>query len=309
MDIFFLGTSGSIPTLKRNLPSLVIRREGELYLFDCGEATQIQIIKSGLSLAKFEAVFITHLHGDHITGLPGFLMLLTQANRTKPLYIFGPPGIEDFIQSIKRTINFYCEYEMVIEEIEQEKVILDKKEFYIETAFCDHNVLTFSYAFVEYDRPGKFYPEKAKELGICPGPNFKKLQNGETITVNGKIITPEQVVGPPRPGRKVVYATDTRPSENIVNFSKDADVLIHDGMFSAEELKDAIEKGHSTAEGAAEVAKAANVKKLFLTHISSRYFSTKLLKQEAQKVFPATKVAYDLMQISVPFSDQEGDSE
>jgi len=275
MDIFVLGTSGAIPTLKRNLPSVVLRRDGRLFMFDCGEGAQMQVIRSGLSLAKFEKIFITHMHGDHVTGLPGLLMLLTQAGRQAPLTIFGPVGIEDFIVSIRRSLNFYTEYEIVIKEIEREGIIYEEKEFWIETAKVDHKMFTLAFALIEKPRVGKFFIEKALELGLKPGVIFKKLQEGESVLLeDGRCIDPEQVVGPPRRGRKFVYATDTRPSRHVVKLAQDADLLIHDGMFADSEVEDAIAKGHSTARQAAEVAKLANVRQLLLTHISSRYAHT-----------------------------------
>lgn len=306
MEIFILGSSGSIPTLKRNLPSLVLRRDGKLYMFDCGEGTQMQIIKSGLSLAKFEFVFISHLHGDHVTGLPGFLMLLTQASRQLPLTIFGPAGLKDYLESIQRTLNFYSEYQIIIKEITSEGIIYQEKEFYIETVRADHNVFTLAYAFVENPRPGRFYPEKALLWGLKPGPIYKKLQEGESVLLeNGQEIKPEMVIGFPRAGRKFVYATDTRPSRKIVYLAQAADLLVHDGMFADEETEDAAAKGHSTVAQAAEIACAAEVKKLVVSHISSRYTQNQILKDQARKIFPETYVAYDLMTIEVPFQEED----
>ncbi len=305
MEVFILGSSGSIPTLKRNLPSLVLRRDGKLYMFDCGEGTQIQIIKSGLSLAKFEAVFISHLHGDHVTGLPGLLMLLTQASRQDPLTIFGPAGLRDYLESIQRTLNFYSEYEIIINEITAEGIIYQEKEFYVETARADHNVFTLAYALVENPRPGRFYPDKALEYGLKPGPIYKKLQEGEAVTLeNGRVIRPDMVIGPPRPGRKFVYATDTRPSRKIARLAYQADLLVHDGMFAEEEVQDAAAKGHSTVIQAAEIARTAQVKKLIVSHISSRYTQNQILKEQARTVFPDTSVAYDLMNYEIPFQEE-----
>ena len=303
VKVIMLGTSGAIPTLKRNLPALAMQREGDIFLFDCGEGTQMQIMKAKLSPGKIEKVFISHLHGDHVVGLPGLLMSLGQASRQRPLFIYGPRGIKDYVLANRKHLNFHCQYEIVLKEVEEGR-IWEEEEYRFEAVALDHNHLTLGYALIERERPGKFLVEKAKALGVKEGPLFGKLQRGAEVKLkNGKIVHPQDVLEKPRPGRKVIYAADTRPCRGVAELSREADVLIHDGMFSQDEEKEARERGHSTVTQVARMAKEVRVKKLILTHISSRYPDDKLLLKEAREIFPPTIIARDLMEVEVLLPD------
>ena len=303
MKLVFLGTGGSIPTTERNLPALAIARGRELLLFDCAESTQRQMAKAGLSPMRVSAIFITHFHGDHFLGLAGLVQTMSLLNRSERLEVYGPEGARDLIENFLHVPIYTLTFDVEIKEIKANSEL--KREGYtIKTCALNHSVPGLAYAMIEDRRPGKFYPEKAISLGIKPGPNFSKLQRGESVkTLNGSIVTPDLVMGKPRPGRKIVYATDTRPSEGIVELARDADVLIHDCTFSDDLADRARENGHSTASEAAEVAKKANVGQLFLTHISPRYSSDEELTSQAKKIFPNVVVARDLMEIEIKLKE------
>ena len=305
MKIVTLGTSGAIPTLKRNLPAVAVQRKGDIFLFDCGEGTQTQMMKAKLSLCKVEKIFISHLHGDHVVGLPGLLMSLGQTSRQRPIFIYGPMEIKDYVLANKKHLNFYCEYEIVLKEV-SEGIISEEGEYWFEAVALDHNHLTLGYALIERERPGRFLVEKARALGVEEGPLFGKLQRGEDVKLeNGKVVHPQDVLGKLRRGRKIIYAADTRPCRKIAELSREADVLIHDGMFSKSEEKEARERGHSTVAQVARMAKEVRVNRLVLTHISSRYPDDKLLLEEARGIFPPTIIARDLMEIEVPLPRSE----
>ena len=300
MRVITLGTSGAIPTLKRTLPAVAVQREGEIFLFDCGEGTQMQMMKAKLSLCKVEKIFISHLHGDHVVGLPGLLMSLGQTSRHQPIFIYGPAGIKDYVLANRKYLNFYCEYEIVLEEIEEGR-ISEEEKYRFEAVSLDHNHYTLGYALIEKERPGTFMVEKAHALGVKKGPLFGKLQRGEDIKLeNGKTVHPRDVLGKARKGRKIVYATDTRPCRKVAELSRKADVLIHDGMFSQNEEKEAGERGHSTVTQVARMAKEVGVNRLILSHISARYPDDTPLLEEARAIFPSTVIARDLMEIDVP---------
>ena len=300
MKIVILGAGGTIPTLFRNLPAVALQRKGEVFLFDCGEATQIQFSRSSLSLGKLSYIFISHLHGDHLTGLPGLLMTLSQLSRSSPLHIFGPPGIGEYVGAIKKYLGFNPPYDLIVKEIEG-GTILRGEGYWVESAPSDHRVFNLAYALEEEKRPGRFFLDKAIKLGVPEGPLFRRLQLGEDIILNnGRMIRSQEVIADPRMGRKIVYAIDTRPCEAVVKLSLRADLLVHDGMFGDDLRGEAKKKGHSTVIQAAEVAKKAKAKRLILSHISARYGSTKDLEKEAASIFPGAVVAKDLMEIEIP---------
>ncbi|MHA1425525.1 MAG: ribonuclease Z [Candidatus Helarchaeota archaeon] len=298
MYIIFLGTAGTIPTRYRNLPGMIINRRGKIFLFDAGEATQIQFIKASISMHKISAIFVSHLHGDHIGGIPGILQSLSLQKRVNGMRIFGPKNLKTYISAILETMNFELTFPIELFEVSA-GIIHDEDDFYVKCCQADHKIETLAYGFFEKPRTGKFDPEKAEKLGI-PKQFWKILQGGKEIILNNRVIHPNEVLGPERPGRKVVYAVDTRPCEEVLKLAKKVDILIHDGMFLNSLLDKAIEGGHSTALEAAKLAKKAEVKKLVLTHISSRYPNTDELLYEAKKIFFNTEIAYDFFAIELP---------
>jgi len=302
MKIIFLGTGAASPNLKRNLSSVFMHWEGESFLFDCGEACQIQLRYAGIKPGKFRQIFISHLHGDHILGLMGLLMTLELSGRELPLVITGPPGLREFIEVNRRLLHTRFSFPLEIYEIDKETVF-KQEQFTIWAMPLKHRIFTLGYAFLEKDKPGKFNLEKARSLGIPEGPLYGKLQRGENITLpSGEIIYSSQIVGPPVKGRKLVYCVDTRPCNEALTLAQYADILIYDGTFLPKHLNKAQKSGHSTVEEAATLAREAKVRRLILTHISSRNQSLKEILQPAQAIFPNTTVAEDLMVIEVPLN-------
>jgi len=301
MRIIFLGTAGSIPTPKRSLPAILIQRKGEQIMFDCGEAVQRQMIKARAGFHKKMKVFITHMHGDHVLGLPGLLQTMSLLDRGKKLDIYGPQGIKRFLEDIRETVQFVLTFPVEIHEILETGTVCEEEEYIVEAVWANHVIPNVAYALVEKPRPGRFYPEKAKVLGVPEGPLWSKLQHGHKVKLSdGRIIKPEDVTGPVRTGRKIVYTGDTRPFRGFVKFAANADLLIHDATLNDELSERAEEDGHSTPAQAAINAKRAKVKRLVLTHISARYEDTNPLLKKARKIFKNTEVAEDFMQIEIP---------
>ena len=304
LNVIFLGTAGSVPTPKRSLPAILIQRKGEQIMFDCGEGVQRQMIKAKAGFHKKMKIFITHMHGDHVLGLPGLLQTMALLDREKKLNIYGPPGIKRFLEGIRETVQFVLTFPVEVYEIEKEGVVCEEEEYYVQAVWANHVIPSLSYALIEKPRPGKFYPEKAKALGVPEGPLWSKLQHGQKIKLfNGRIVKPEDVTGPLRPGRKIVYTGDTRPFKGFTKFAAGADLLIHDATLDNEMVERAEEDGHSTPEQAARNAKRAKVKQLILTHVSARYDDASILLEQAKKIFKNTKVAEDFMKIEIPLSD------
>jgi len=304
LQIIFLGTAGSVPTPKRSLPAIVLLRKGEQIMFDCGEGAQRQMIKAKVGFHKKMKVFISHMHGDHVLGLPGLLQTMALLDREKKLEIYGPNGIKKFLENIRETLQFVLTFPIEIHEIYEAGVACEEKEYIVQAVWANHVIPTLAYAFIEKPRPGKFYPEKARKLGVPEGPLWSRLQHGHKIKLsNGKIIKPEDVTGPLRLGRKIVYTSDTKPFKSFVKFAAGADLLIHDATLGDELAERAEEDGHSTPEQAAKNAKKANVKKLILTHISARYDDASILLEQAKKIFKNTQVAEDFMKIEIPLLD------
>jgi len=299
LSIVFLGTSGSWPTVKRNVSSIAVKRASEIILFDCGEGTQRQFQKSNLSYMQISKIFITHFHGDHFLGLPGLIQTMQLNDRDKPLHIYGPTGIVTITQQLLSLGYFRPSYEIIAHEIKDGESI-EFDDYFIRALAVRHNVPNLAYSLEENLRPGKFNKPKALKLGIPEGPLFSKLQHGETITLkNGKKITPKMVLGPPRQGRKIVISGDTRPCDEIIDFSQNADVLVHDATFDSELEDIANEYGHTTAYQAAEIAKRAEVEMLFLTHISPRYLDPLVLESDARKIFKNSFVPKDFQEIEI----------
>jgi len=300
MKITLLGTGGTIPTIRRSLPSVALQRDGDLYLFDCGEGTQVQLVRASLSSGKLFAIFLSHLHGDHVTGLPGLLMTIMHQSRENPLLIFGPPGTREYINLIRKCLGFNPKYFLDTREISEGR-FYEGPGFWLEAVVVDHKPQTFAFSLEEEQRQGRFFPDKAKKLGVPEGPLFGRLQRGETITLKDrKVISPSMVMGPPRKGRKFVYATDTRPCPQVVKIAREADLLIHEGMFTSDMEKEAQIKAHSTVSQAARTARDAGVKKLIITHISSRYKRINELLKEARSIFPQAIIGKDLMELEIP---------
>jgi ribonuclease Z len=299
LSIIFLGTGGSWPTVKRNVSSVALKRGSEILLFDCGEGTQRQFQKSNLSYMQISHIFITHFHGDHFLGLPGLIQTMQLNDRDKPLHIYGPKGIVALVGSLLNLGYFHPSYRIIAHEIE------DREEIFFEgyrviALKVNHNVPALSYCLMEHQRPGRFNKSKALKLGIPEGPLFSKLQKGQTITLpSGKKITPERILGPSRKGRKIVISGDTKPCERIIDFAQGADILIHEATFDSRLQEIAKEYGHTTAAQAAEIAKKAQVEKLFLVHISPRYLDYHILEDEAREVFSHSFVPKDFQEIEV----------
>lgn len=269
-----------------------------MILFDCGEATQKQIMEAGISPMKIDDIYITHLHGDHILGLPGIVQSLAFRGRARPLHIYGPRGINELVDHIRHMGFYMIGYELITHEIEDDGILYQQNDFRILSRKMKHTVVDYAYKIEQLRQP-KFLRQKAIELGIPPGPLFGKLQAGKEVTVDGKIIKPEQVLGPPREGVKVVFSGDTIPQESMIDFAENVDVLIHEATFTKDIKEKAFENGHTVAEDAAVIAKKANVEQLILTHLSNRYTSSKPLLDEAKTIFENTVYAEDLMVVII----------
>ncbi len=300
LSLFFAGTAGSVPTARRGLPALLLRRGGDRLLFDCGEGTQRQLLRT-VGLPDMQAVFLTHHHADHWLGLPGMLKSFELRDREAPLTVYGPPGTNALMAAM-RIVYGRLRYPFSVVELEAGEGVA--YEGYEVTPFnVNHRSRAFGYAIVEAPRPGRFDAELATELGVAFGPDFGRLQRGEEV--NG--VRPEQVVGPERPGRKIVLSGDTGPCEMLRVAAHEADVLVHEATFTEEEHERAMQTGHSTARQAAEVAREAGVRLLVLTHISTRYAGGEI-RDEARAIFERTAVPRDFDSVEVPFPEK-GDPE
>jgi ribonuclease Z len=303
MRLTFLGTGGGIPSISRSLPSIAVTCSGELILFDCGEGAQRQMMKAGTGFKQRLTVLLTHLHGDHIFGLPGLIYTLSMLDRRHPLRIIGPRGTRDFVEALLSIRFGKLSYEIEVREIDG-GMAYESRDFVVEATDASHTVKSLAYRLRERDRPGRMKVEILEKLGVPRGPLWGKLQHGEPIEFSGRRIKPEEVVGSPRRGRIIVYTGDTRPSDEVAEFSRGADILIHDATFGSEFEEDAARQGHSTARQAAEIALRAGVERLYLFHISPRYEGNEeKLLMEARQVFPSTYLAEDLLSVEVPFPD------
>jgi ribonuclease Z len=298
IEVVFLGTGGSLPTRGRGLPSVAIRRDGELLLFDCGEGTQRQMMHAGLGFNRPTSIFISHLHGDHLLGLPGLLQTMSSLVRDKPLDIFGPKGLASFFKALHGALGFAAKFPVRVNEMSPGETV-ERSDYSVRTALAKHDITCLAYAMEEQDRPGHFYPNKARRLGIPEGPLWKELQYGKTVKVDGKAVEAKSVIGPRRPGLKVTYAIDTRPCQAVKQLAKESDLLMHDGGFALDRKEKAREYFHSTAEEAATLAKAAKCRRLALVHISAVTRDDRILQREARRVFSNTIVPTDLMVVSL----------
>jgi ribonuclease Z len=298
LSLLFLGTAGSVPSARRGLPAVLVARGGERLLFDCGEGTQRQMLRS-IGLIELDAVFITHFHADHWLGLPGMLKSFALRERSKPLAVHGPVGLKELMGTMRGVYGRRLPFELALVELEAwEELSYDG--YRVAAIPVNHGSrLALGYALLEDERPGEFDPEAARCLGVQPGPAFGELQRGATVAG----VRPEQVMGPPRQGRKIVISGDTAPAEALAVAAHRADVLVHEATFAEDEAQRARETHHSTARQAAELALRAEVRLLALTHISGRYAGGEI-REEARAVFSATEAPGDFDTIEVPFPER-----
>jgi ribonuclease Z len=297
LSLFFAGTGGSAPAARRGLPALLVRRGGDRMLFDCGEGTQRQLLRS-VGLVDVDSVFITHFHADHWLGLPGMLKSLSLRERSAPLTVYGPRGLGELMAAM-RFVYGRLSFALAVQELEPAEA-LERDGYRVAAVPVQHGDRSaYGYVLVEDDRPGEFDPVAAERLGVRPGPDFGRLQRG--VAVEG--VEPDQVMGPPRHGRKIVLSGDTAPCESLIVAAHQADVLVHEATFMHEEAARARETCHSTARQAAEVALDAEVRLLALTHMSSRYAGADVLA-EARAVFSSCEAPRDFDAIEVPFPER-----
>jgi ribonuclease Z len=301
LDLVFFGTSGSVPTAQRAPSALLIRRGSERLLFDCAEGTQRQMLRSTVGLVELKEVFLTHYHADHYLGLPGMLKTFALRGRELPLVVYGPSGLRELFTALRRIFGKLT-YELDLTEL-QPGDVLERDGYNLVTFAPAHGVSAIGYALVEEPRPGRFDVEAADALGVAPQQRGL-LQRGESIELeDGRVVTPDTVLGPPRAGRKIVLAGDTAPSPLVLEAAREAEVLVHEATFLDEERERARETAHSTALEAAELARDAEVSLLALTHLSNRYFGPEVAR-EARTIFPDTVVPKDFDVIDVPFPER-----
>jgi ribonuclease Z len=310
LSVRILGTSAARPTVERGVSSIAVIREGETLLFDCGEGTQRQMMRYGISFALND-IFFTHFHGDHVIGVVGLFRTLALQGRETAMRLWGPRGASRILRSATHFGVDRVGFPLEITELEPgQRVARDGYEIVASPA--DHRgAAAFGYALVEQERRGRFNPDLARELGVPEGPLWGQLHRGMTVTLSdGRVIQPQALVGPTRPGRTIVLSGDTRPTDATVSLARDADLLVHEATFGDEEAARATETGHSTAREAAQVARSAGVRRLVLTHFSARYSrDAQELVREARELFPETIAARDGMEIEIPYAaDSAADS-
>jgi ribonuclease Z len=310
LEVFILGTGGMMPLPGRHLTSMLLRREGDLFLFDCGEGTQVSLRRLNLRWKKISAIFISHTHADHITGLPGMLMLSSQVDREEPLYIIGPPKTKEFVKMSRSVLDMYINYEIIVNEIEnpgEPQQVYDGDDFIVNSFPLRHSKPCVGYTLIEKDRPGIFHPEKALELGVEKGPLWSNLQKGmSVVNSDGGTVASSEVMGQDRKGRKVSYVTDTLYTKNISANVAGSDLLICEGMFASDLAESAREKKHLTSSQAAMIARdAGGIKRMGLIHYSPRYTERDLtvLEKEAREIFPDTFLCRDRQVFDIPYED------
>jgi ribonuclease Z len=303
MRVIPLGTSSGKPTLKRNVSALAVAREGEWLLFDCGEGTQMQIARAGLNPSRLVAIFITHLHGDHFNGLSGLLSTMGMDRRTRPLTLVGPPGINEYLDTLARLKILFVNYPLGVQELgpaRELKTVYEAAGYTVSAHPLDHRLFALGYRLEERPRPGRFNLERARELGVPAGPMFRRLQLGEDVQLaDGRVVRSSDVVGPPRAGKAVAYCTDTRPFDGTIKLARGVDLLIHEATYTEDLAQEAHEYGHSTAAQAALIALDAGARRLLITHYSTRYHDVSPLVEEARAVFPDTILAQELVEVEV----------
>jgi ribonuclease Z len=300
LSVTFLGTSSAAPTRERGLPAIAVRREGDLILLDCGEGVQRRVLDQSMGLGKEMAILVTHLHGDHVSGLLGLLQTMSLAQRRRPVDVVGPPKLLRWLEVSSELLHIGLTFDVRFTRV-RPGVVLRRQGLRVRAARASHSVEAYSYLLEEPPRAGVFFPEKARALGVPEGRLWSKLQKGGAVTVGGRRVVPSEVAGPRRPGRKVGYSGDTRPTAALARFFAGCDLLIFDSTFRGDDREKAVERKHSTCVEAAEIAKKAKVRKLVLTHFSARYTTTAPLVREARKVFPNTVAARDGLTLDVPY--------
>ena len=300
LRVVFLGTSSGKPTLSRNVSAVALQLDGRLILFDCGEATQIQFMRAGLKTSRLGLLCLSHLHGDHINGLPGMLSTMGLNQHERPVCVRGPTGLREYLRVMRRLGILVPRFRLSAEEIDQRGPIFSDGTLRVLAAPLDHRIETWGFRFEERDRPGRFDLKAAVGLGVPRGPAFGRLQQGEPVTLpGGGVVRPEQVLGPPRPGRKIAYVPDTRPCAGADWLARGVDLLIHEGTYSHQLADDARQRGHSTVVEAAEAACRAGAGRLAITHVSPKHDDPRPLLAEARSVFRDTIIARDLLALSV----------
>lgn len=297
-DVIPLGIASALPTKHRHLSALAVERKGRVLLFDCGEGTQYQLLRANLSAMRIDAIFVTHLHGDHCYGLPGLLSTLALQQRTDPVTLVAPEGIRTMLAALPgdapNDVSYPLRIREVVEDLQKETVY-ETDELSVDARPLDHRDVVMGFRLEERTRPGRFYPERARALGVSEGPAFGRLKSGQAVmTGDGTTVQPEQVLGPSRPGIAMAYVTDTRPCKGGRALAEKADLLYHDATFADALHERAVETGHSTAREAATIARDAEVGRLLLGHISARYDDPTRLADEAKAVFPSSSVAEEL---------------
>ena len=306
MEVFILGCGGMQPLPYRHLTSVLLRRDGDLFLFDGGEGTQVSLKRLNLKWKKINAIFVSHTHADHVTGLPGIMMLSSQVDRTEPLYIYGPPKIAEYIETSRKVLDMYINYPVIVKEISAPCIVHEEKDFIIRAFPLKHTKTCVGYTLEEKDRPGEFNPERAKELNVPCGPLWSKLQGGQSVqSLDGTTVNPSDVLGAARKGRKFSYVTDTLYLDSIADEVRNSDLLICEGMFENALIDQAKEKKHMTASQAAAIARDSNSKKMALIHYSPRYTDRELvvLEEEAKKIYPNAILSKDRMCFEIPYED------
>jgi ribonuclease Z len=306
LEAFILGCGGMMPLPNRHLTSVILRREGELFLFDCGEGTQVSLRRLNLRWKKISVIFISHMHADHVTGIPGLLMLSSQVDRDDPLYIIGPPRIAEYIETSRRVLDMYINYEIVVQEITSPGIVYRGDGFHVRCFPLSHTKPCYGYALEEDMRPGEFHPQKAQALNIPMGKLWGKLQKGETIQTEGGEVRPEEVMGPSRMGRKFSFVTDTLAIPEISTHVIGSDLFVCEGMFADDLAEDAHSKKHMTSVEAAQLAASSSgVKKLALIHYSPRYteYELKKLLDEARQIFPDPVLTRDRSIFPIEYVD------
>jgi ribonuclease Z len=306
MELFVLGSGGMMPLPARGLTSVLLRREGELFLFDCGEGTQVSLRRLALRWKKISVIFVSHTHADHVTGIPGILMLSSQVERDEPLYIIGPPRIGEYVEASRRILDMYINYEIVVKEVTGEETVFEGQGYRVRSRPLHHTKPCLAYCLEEERRPGVFDPQAAQALGVPRGPLWSTLQSGTPVRLDsGAEVRPEQVMGPARRGRKFSFVTDTTWVPGLPDFVADSDLLICEGMFGEDLADDALDKKHLTATQAAEIAVKGGVDRLGLIHYSPRYTERELkhLLHQARRVFPSAFLTRDLQVIDLPFKE------